>query len=234
MSQSLFDTGRAWLRVLVIGAVAAVFGFLLIGRFTRPLPAYAAGEKAIKQPLPKAPAGRAIAMLAGGCFWSEEALFTQLKGVEKVEPGYAGGSAPHPSYEEVCSGTTGHAETVEITFDPKVVSYHDLLTIFLTTHNPTTLNQQGADSGTQYRSAIFYQNPSQLATAKQVIAQVTKAKVWPDPIVTEVTPFSNFFPAEAHHRNYYSLHPGESYCQFVIAPKLAHFRDLYKSRLKGG
>lgn len=190
------------------------------------------GPKAITV-VPKPPAGREIATLAGGCFWSEEAIFRQLRGVESVIPGYAGGTVANPSYEQVCSESTGHAETVEITFDPKIISYHELLTVFLTTIDPTTLNRQGGDEGTSYRSAIFYQNAAQKATATQVIAEITKKHIFSDPIVTAVEPFSSFYPAEAYHRNYYALHPDEPYCQAVIAPKLAHFQSLYHGLTKG-
>ena len=173
-----------------------------------------------------------VALLSGGCFWSEQAIFQQLKGVDKVAPGYAGGSVANPSYEEVCTESTGHAETVEITFDPKVISYHDLLTVFLTTIDPTTLNRQGGDEGTSYRSAIWYLNPEQEKTAKKVIDEITAEKLYHDPIVTTVSPYSNFFQAESYHFDYYNRHPNEGYCQSVIAPKLAHFRELYKAKLK--
>jgi len=152
--------------------------------------------------------------------------------VDKAMPGYAGGWVAKPSYEEVCSESTGHAETVEITYDPKVVSYHDLLKVFLTTMDPTTLNRQGGDEGASYRSAIWYLNPEQKATAEKVIDEVNHEKIWPNPIVTTVSPFSSFYPAESYHNNYYNEHPDQPYCRAVIAPKLEHFHKLYPSRIK--
>ncbi|HZO91818.1 MAG TPA: peptide-methionine (S)-S-oxide reductase MsrA [Chthonomonadaceae bacterium] len=185
------------------------------------------------QPL-SVPPGKEIATLAGGCFWCTEAIFRDLKGVEKVEPGYAGGQTAHPTYEQVCTGTTGHAEAIQITFDPKVISYHDLLEIFFTTHDPTTRNRQGADVGTQYRSAIFYHSPEQKETALQVIKEIEAARIWPAPIVTEVVPFTNFYPAEDYHRDYFERNPEQFYCQAVIAPKVAKFREHYRNKLKQG
>lgn len=178
------------------------------------------------------PHGREIATIAGGCFWCTEAIFRELKGVDKVVSGYAGGHTAKPSYEEVCTGETGHAETIQITFDPKAISYHDLLSIFFTVHNPTTLNQQGADHGTQYRSAIFTHGEAQKETAKQVIKEITAKHIWSDPIVTEVTPFTNFYPAEDYHQDYFEHNPNQGYCQIVIAPKVAKFRQHYLSLLK--
>jgi peptide-methionine (S)-S-oxide reductase len=178
------------------------------------------------------PAGREIATIAGGCFWCVEAIFTELKGVDKVVSGYSGGAVADPSYEEVCSGTTGHAEAVQITFDPKVISYRDLLRIFFTTHDPTTLNRQGADEGTQYRSAIFYHSPEQKKVAEEVIKEVTTEKLYPNPIVTEVTPFKSFYSAEGYHQDYYARNPNQGYCSFVIAPKVRKFREKYRSLLK--
>lgn len=173
-----------------------------------------------------------VATLAGGCFWCLEAVFDELAGVEKVESGYSGGQTVNPSYHEVCSGTTGHAEIVQVTFDPQAVSFKELLQVFFTIHDPTTLNRQGADVGTQYRSAIFYHSPEQREVADQVIAELTAAKVWRDPIVTEVTPFSTFYPAEEYHRDYFRRNPAQAYCQFVIEPKVAKFRKLYLDKLK--
>lgn len=173
-----------------------------------------------------------IATLAGGCFWCLEAVFEQLTGVQKVESGYAGGHVANPTYRQVCSGNTGHAEAVRLTFDPQVVSYRDLLGVFFTIHDPTTLNRQGADVGTQYRSAIFYHTPEQKATAEQVIAELTAEGLWPRPIVTEVTPAVEFFIAEDYHQEYYRNNQYQPYCQVVIAPKVAKFRQLYLSRLK--
>jgi peptide-methionine (S)-S-oxide reductase len=178
------------------------------------------------------PAGKEVATLAGGCFWCTEAIFRELKGVESVEPGYAGGQTPNPSYHQVCTGTTGHAESVQIVFDPTVISFHDLLAIFFTVHDPTTLNRQGADAGTQYRSAIFYHSPEQKQTAEQEIKEITAQHIWPDKIVTEVTAFTNFYPAEEYHYDYFERNPNQGYCQFIIAPKVAKFRAHYQDRLK--
>jgi peptide-methionine (S)-S-oxide reductase len=173
-----------------------------------------------------------IATLAGGCFWCLEAVYDQLKGVEDVVSGYSGGRVSQPSYKIVCTGTTGHAEVVQLTFDPDVVSLRDILQVFFTIHDPTTLNRQGADVGTQYRSAIFYHSPEQKATAEAVIAEINAAKIWDDPIVTEVTPFEVFYPAEDYHQEYFAHNPNQGYCRVVIAPKVAKFRKLYLERLK--
>ncbi len=175
---------------------------------------------------------REVATLAGGCFWCLEAAFGQLRGVERVESGYSGGTVPNPSYEDVCTGTTGHAEVVQITFDPGVVSYSDLLHVFFTIHDPTTLNRQGGDVGTQYRSAIFYHSPAQKAEAERVIAELQAEKVWEDPIVTEVRPLAQFYPAEEYHRDYFRRNPNQGYCRAVVAPKVAKVRKLYFDRLK--
>lgn len=176
--------------------------------------------------------GSQQATLAGGCFWCLEAVYVELRGVSKVVSGYAGGSVRNPSYREVCSGNTGHAEVVQITFDPSVVSYHDLLEIFFTIHDPTTLNRQGADVGTQYRSAIFYHDEEQQRIATQVIAEVTAARLWPNPIVTQVAPLDVFYPAESYHRDYFANNPMQPYCQVVVAPKVAKFRKHYFEKLK--
>jgi len=172
------------------------------------------------------------ATLAGGCFWCLEAAFQELKGVTKVNSGYAGGTVPNPSYEAVCTGRTGHAEVVQIEFDPAVVSYRELLEVFFTIHDPTTLNRQGGDVGTQYRSAIFYHSPQQQQDAKAVIAELEAGKVWDDPIVTEVVPLEAFYPAEEYHRDYFRRNPGQAYCRTVIAPKVAKLRKLYLEKLK--
>ncbi len=172
------------------------------------------------------------ATLAGGCFWCLEAAFLELKGVERVESGYAGGHRPNPTYEQVCTGQTGHAEVVQVSFDPAVLSYRDLLRIFFTIHDPTTLNRQGADVGTQYRSAVFYHSPAQQALAKATIAELTESGAWEAPIVTEVAPLDVFYPAEEYHRDYYSRNPNQGYCRFVIAPKVAKLRKEFFDRLK--
>lgn len=173
-----------------------------------------------------------VADLAGGCFWCTEAVFSDLKGVVSVLPGYSGGTDAKPTYEKVCTGETGHAETVEILFDPSVVSYRDLLRIFFTTHDPTTLNRQGNDVGTQYRSAVFYRDPRQKATAEEVVHELEESGVWRRTIVTEIVPFRAFYPAEEYHRNYFRRHPEKGYCQIVIAPKVAKFRHQYADRLR--
>ncbi len=175
---------------------------------------------------------RQVATLAGGCFWCLEAVYSQIRGVEGVVSGYAGGHVTNPSYELVCSGATGHAEVVQLTFDPTVVSYPDLLQIFFTIHDPTTLNRQGADVGTQYRSAIFYHSDAQRSAALDVMAQLSAAQVWDEPIVTELVPLEAFYPAESYHRDYYERNPNQSYCQAVIAPKVAKLRRQYLEKLK--
>jgi peptide-methionine (S)-S-oxide reductase len=178
------------------------------------------------------PQDREIATLAGGCFWCLEAIYDELRGVEDVVSGYSGGNVPNPSYEMVCTGTTGHAEVVEITFDSKVISFKQILQVFFTIHDPTTLNRQGPDVGTQYRSAIFYHSPEQKATAEQLIAELEASRVWDHPIVTKVTPFERFYPAETHHQEYFKRNPDQAYCHIVIAPKVAKFRKRYLDELK--
>jgi len=173
-----------------------------------------------------------VATLAGGCFWCLEAVFNDLRGVEKVVSGYSGGTVKNPTYQQVCTGTTGHAEVVQITFDPQVISLKELLEVFFTIHDPTTLNRQGADEGTQYRSAIFYHSPEQKAVAESVIADITAQKIWDNKIVTEVTPFSEFYPAEDYHQLYYERNPNAGYCRVVIAPKVTKFRKQFVSKLK--
>lgn len=176
-------------------------------------------------------AQRQLATFAGGCFWCLEAVFELLKGVEKVQSGYAGGHRPHPTYEQVCNGDTGHAEVVQVAFDPAVVSYRELLEVFFAIHDPTTLNRQGNDAGTQYRSAIFYHSLEQQAEAEQMIAQLTAEKAFLTPIVTQVAPLGVFYPAEDYHSEYFRLHPGQPYCEWVIAPKVAKFRDKFKEKV---
>jgi len=171
--------------------------------------------------------------LGGGCFWCTEAVFEQLKGVEKVESGYSGGTVANPSYEQVCTGNTGHAEVSQITFDPKVISLKTILEVFFTVHNPTTLNRQGNDVGSQYRSVIFYRDAEQKAAAQQVIKDIAAAKIWDGPIVTEVTPFKVFYRAEDYHQEYFRLHGSQPYCQLIIAPKVAKFREHFRSLLNG-
>jgi peptide-methionine (S)-S-oxide reductase len=173
-----------------------------------------------------------IITVGGGCFWCTEAVFDQLKGVEKVESGYSGGSVTNPTYRQVCGGDTGHAEVIQITFDPQVISLQDILEVFFRIHNPTTLNRQGNDIGTQYRSVIFYRNAAQKAVAEQAISDITAAKIWDGNIVTEVTPFKTFYKAEAYHQDYFRLHGEQPYCQAVIAPKVSKFREHFRNKLK--
>jgi peptide-methionine (S)-S-oxide reductase len=173
-----------------------------------------------------------VATLAGGCFWCLEAVYLELRGVAKVVSGYAGGSMPDPSYALVCTGTTGHAEVVQITFDPDVISYADLLDVFFTIHDPTTLNRQGADVGTQYRSAIFYHSPEQKRIADEKIAAINASHVYEWPLVTEVVPLETFYPAEEYHQNYFARNPNQPYCQAVVAPKVGKARKAFFERLR--
>jgi peptide-methionine (S)-S-oxide reductase len=173
-----------------------------------------------------------VATLAGGCFWCLEAVFDDMKGIESVESGYMGGEAPDPTYEQVCGGRTGHAEVVRLTFDPAVVSFREILQVFFVIHDPTTRDRQGNDVGTQYRSAIFYHTPEQQAAARQVIEELTKDKLFNDPIVTELAPASTFYVAENYHQEYYARNPYQPYCQYVVAPKVAKFRKHFLDRLK--
>ena len=175
---------------------------------------------------------REVATFAGGCFWCLDAVFEELKGVTRVESGYSGGQVANPTYEQVCTGATGHAETVQITFDPKVISYRDLLDVFFTIHDPTTLNRQGNDVGTQYRSAIFTHSPEQKAAAEKAIADLTAQKLWDGKIVTQIEPFTTFYAAEDYHQGYYNKNPNAGYCQLIIAPKVAKFRKHYLNKLK--
>lgn len=172
------------------------------------------------------------ATLAAGCFWCVEAVFDDLKGVEDVVSGYSGGHKPNPTYKEVCSETTGHAEAVQIKFDPEVISYADILRVYFTVHDPTTLNRQGNDVGESYRSAIFYQSPEQEEAARKIIAEVEAERLYPRPVVTEVTSFTNFYPAEDYHQEYYANNPNQGYCAYVVGPKVAKFRKMYADRLK--
>ena len=176
--------------------------------------------------------GRETATLAGGCFWCLEAVFDDLRGVESVESGYSGGHVPDPTYREVCAGTTGHAEVVQVTFDPQVASFRELLEVFFTIHDPTTLNRQGADIGTQYRSAVFYHSPEQKEIAERTIAELDAAHIWDSPIVTEVKPFTEFYEAEGYHQEYYRLNSNQPYCRAVVAPKVAKFRRKFLEKLK--
>jgi peptide-methionine (S)-S-oxide reductase len=174
----------------------------------------------------------ATAIMGGGCFWCLDAVFRDLAGVTAVESGYAGGQPPNPTYEQVCSGRTGHAEVVKVTFDPSVLSFRDLLTVFFTIHDPTTRNRQGNDVGTQYRSVIFCETPEQRADAEAVIGDLTARRLWKDSIVTELAGPATFYPAEGYHQDYYERNGAQPYCQFVVAPKVAKFRKEFRDRLK--
>jgi peptide-methionine (S)-S-oxide reductase len=171
-----------------------------------------------------------VAILGGGCFWCLEAVYLEARGILKVESGYMGGQVDNPTYEQVCSGTTGHAEVVRLEFDPAVIGYRDILEIFFTIHDPTTLNRQGNDVGTQYRSVIFTTAPEQEAVARQVIAEM--AQVWDGPIVTQLLPLTTWYKAEDYHQNYFAQHPLQGYCAFVVAPKVAKFRKVFMDRVK--
>jgi peptide-methionine (S)-S-oxide reductase len=175
-----------------------------------------------------------IATLGGGCFWCLEAVYREAEGVTSVVSGYMGGFAPNPSYKEVCSGRSGHVEVVQVAFDPAIVSYRDILGIFFAMHDPTTLNRQGNDAGTQYRSVIFYHSPEQKATAEEVVREVTAEKVFDNPIVTAIEPAPEFYPAEDYHQQYFENNPYQPYCAFVVAPKVQKFRKQFAQRLKAG
>ncbi len=176
--------------------------------------------------------GTGVATFAGGCFWCLQPVFDELKGVRGVVVGYAGGQTKDPTYEEVCTDTTGHAEAVQVTFDPTVISYEDLLHVFFTVHDPTTLNRQGADSGTQYRSVVFYGSQEQKTAAEKVVREFDDQKLWDDPIVTEIVPLADFYRAEEYHQDYYRKNPYAGYCLAVIRPKVSKFRKKYAARLK--
>lgn len=171
-----------------------------------------------------------IATLGGGCFWCVEAVFQELKGVLQVESGYSGGHVDNPSYREICNGTTGHAEVIRVTFDPGVITFREILEIFFSFHDPTTLNRQGNDAGTQYRSAIFYHSPEQKADAEEI--KKSEQENWSDPIVTEITPFVKYYKAEDYHQNYYKEHQSQPYCSVVISPKVRKLREKYRDKLK--
>ncbi|OOP56373.1 MAG: peptide-methionine (S)-S-oxide reductase [Candidatus Brocadia carolinensis] len=176
--------------------------------------------------------GKDVVTLGGGCFWCIEAFFDALEGVEDAESGYSGGRVENPSYQQVCTGTTGHAEVVQVTFDPRIISFREILEVFFTMHDPTTLNRQGADTGTQYRSVIFYRSPEQKAVAEEVVREIGNAQVWEAPIVTEIVPFKAFYKAEDYHQEYYKLNPGQGYCRVVIDPKMEKLREHFRKKLK--
>lgn len=173
-----------------------------------------------------------VATLAGGCFWCIESAFNTVEGVIKAVSGYAGGEKSDPTYEEVCTGQTGHAEVVQVTFDADVISYREVLEIFFALHNPTQVNRQGNDIGTQYRSAIFYHDAEQQAAAEQIIAEISEEKIWPEPVVTEVVEINNYYPAEDYHQDYFKNNPQNQYCSLVVAPKLAKFKQTFAARLR--
>ena len=177
-------------------------------------------------------ASEEVITLGGGCFWCTEAIFDELKGVKRVESGYSGGNVSDPTYEQVCTGTTGHAEVVQVTFDPQVISLNDILHIFFTVHDPTTLNRQGPDVGTQYRSAIFYRSDEQKKVADEVMRDVEASRIWNAPLVTKLEPFKAFYKAEDYHQSYYANNSNQPYCRVIIAPKVAKFREKYRARLK--
>ena len=185
-----------------------------------------------QDPARASPDGTETATLGGGCFWCTEAIFRELRGVRSVTPGYSAGRVADPTYEDVCTGTTGHAEVVQVAFDPNAISYADLLRVFFTVHDPTTRDRQGADVGTQYRSIILTHDDRQRAEAEGVIQEITRAKLWKGSIVTEIVPFRAFYPAEEYHRDYYRRNPEQGYCQLVIAPKVAKFRKAFLARLQ--
>lgn len=178
------------------------------------------------------PASLETATLGGGCFWCLEPIYDSLEGVVDAEVGYAGGSVPNPSYQQVCTGTTGHAEVVQVVFDPQEISYREILEVFFSVHDPTTLNRQGADVGTQYRSVIFYHSPEQKQTAESLIRELDESGVWGRPIVTQIVPFEDYYRAEEYHQEYYQKNPFQGYCQAVIAPKVSKFRKKFTARLK--
>lgn len=219
--------------VLLLGLVLGAWSYLLggPGKAVGSLLGGSAADARPAAPLP-VPAGHQVAYFAGGCFWSMNAMFSQLKGVDKVEAGYAGGHAAHPTYEQVCSETTGHAETIQVVFDPNIISYSDLLGVFFHVHDPTTQDRQGEDTGASYRSMIFYTNPAQRAEAEKAIQAVQAAHLYSAPVVTQVTPLTAFYPAEEYHQDYYVHNPNTPYCQFVVAPKVAKMRAHYKAILK--
>jgi peptide-methionine (S)-S-oxide reductase len=177
-------------------------------------------------------ARKEVATLGGGCFWCIEAVFNQLKGVESAISGYAGGDMPDPDYEAVCEGDTGHAEVVQVAFDPDLLSYREVLEVFFTVHDPTTMDRQGADVGSQYRSVILTHSPEQDTTARAIVAELEREKVWDDPIVTQIEPAPKFYPAEPYHQEYYANNPSQGYCQAVIRPKLTKFRKAWAQKLK--
>ena len=224
---------RSFIRGAVVASCIGGMAALFVIHGTRPVYSQPVDLSKVTTAWNKvAPAGDERATLAGGCFWAMQAMFSQLKGVDRIVAGYAGGSTPNPTYEQVCTETTGHAETIQIDFNPKVITYNKLLDIYFHSHNPTTLNQQGDDVGTSYRSVIFYNGPVQLAEAKQAIKNIEAEHVWDGPVVTQLVPISKFYQAEDYHQNYFVHNPDTGYTAFVVAPKVAKFRAHYKSLIK--
>jgi peptide-methionine (S)-S-oxide reductase len=222
------QTANFTMRALTGALLIAALPMLLSGCG----PAAAKKTEAKAAPIAAPAKGQEVATLAAGCFWSMEAIFENLKGVSSVEPGYAGGKVKNPTYEQVCSSKTGHAETVDIIFDPQVITYRDLIEIMLTMRDPTTLNSQGPDEGPQYRSVIFYRNEAQKKDAQEAILEVTKKGTWKDPIVTKIEPYKNFFVAEDYHRDYFRKNPDASYCRIVIAPELKDLKKKFAAKVK--
>lgn len=219
--------------VAALGVGAALF--VASGIRTQPLANAANKTQDISRkpaPVIEAKAGQSTATFAGGCFWSMDAIFNQVKGVDSAQPGYAGGKTKNPTYGEVGTGGTGHAETINVIYDPKIISYQDLVEIFLTVHNPTQLNYQGNDVGTQYRSAIFYRNPQQKQIAESAIQKPASAYGWDGKIVTQLASYDKFYRAETYHLNYYNQHPNEGYCAAVVGPEIAHFKEKFGDKLK--
>ena len=222
-----------WRPLLMVGLVLGVWATLLAFAGPKANGSAVNEVKPTEAILPMtAPAGEGVATFAGGCFWAMQAEFSRLKGVDKIDAGYAGGHGANPTYDAVCSDTTGYAETVQVIYDPKVISYHDLIMVFLRAHNPTTLDRQGNDTGSSYRSAIFYHSKQQKAEALAAIAETNNAHVYSDPIVTQVVPYTGFHEAEAYHQNYFAINPNQPYCATVVAPEVARFESLNKGRLK--
>lgn len=225
-------SGRVLCGVLTAALIPAIVAgcgpAAAVGDEATPAKAASMPPYPVKQPA----AGQQVATFAGGCFWSLDAMFQKLKGVSSVEPGFGGGKVKNPSYEQVCTATTGHAEAVNIVFDPKAISYRELADIFLNVHNPTTLNRQGADEGPQYRSAIFYRDAAQKKDAEAAIKDATAKRLWQDPIVTRIEPFTNFYRAEDYHLDYFNRNPNQGYSANVVAPKVEKFEEKYKDKLK--
>jgi peptide-methionine (S)-S-oxide reductase len=224
------------IKLLVSGLYGAMLSMLGCSTFATPS-VYNASEPSIKKDLAMQydtlnSKNLEVATLGAGCFWCVEAVFDELKGVEKAVSGYTGGTTKNPTYKEICYENTGHAEVVNVYFDPKIISFEDILRVFFHVHNPTTLNRQGNDAGPQYRSAIFYNSDAQLEAAEKVMDEIEKSKLWDNEIVTEVTKASTFYPAENYHQEYYKLNGSAPYCSFVISPKMAKFRKDFKEKLK--